>query len=311
MTSTSSISSTSLTSSTTLNALNNINTKINKIFKNPNINFFIMMNIILLISCYTFINTPLKNTISSFISNPIIVLFSLILIIIIGYHNINIAILSLLLLFVVLFGSTLNTNANNNILNKKHNMFEGFSNDDDDDDDDDNDNDVDDDVDNDTKQNKLIKQEAKFEKKIKENKIKSREDNINSVKNVILGGINKLTSGAENEYKKGLLENKQIIYENEKKNNIGTKKLSKNNTNTKKSSGKSSIIKDEFQTVETRAFDPTNEDDTNLLITKEVLQDMINRIEYKFETNAYLKKYLKHRIEEIVDLNKLVEWEDD
>ena len=307
MTSTSSISSTSLTSSTTLNALNNINTKINKIFKNPNINFFIIMNIILLISCYTFINTPLKNTISSFISNPIIVLFSLILIIIIGYHNINIAILSLLLLFVVLFGSTLNTNANannNNILNKKHNMFEGFSNDDDDDDDDD-------DYEDDTKQKKLIKQEAKFEKKIKENKIKSREDNINSVKNVILGGINNLTSGAENEYKKGLLENKQIIYENEKKNNIGTKKLAKNNTNIKKSSGKSSTIKDEFQTVETRAFDPTNEDDTNLLITKEVLQDMINRIEYKFETNAYLKKYLKHRIEEIVDLNKLVEWEDD
>ena len=59
------------------------------------------------------------------------------------------------------------------------------------------------------------------------------------------------------------------------------------------------------------AFDPTNEEDTNLLITKEVLQDMINRIDYKFETNIYLKKYLKHRIEEIVELNKLLYEDDD
>ena len=69
-------------SSNTMTSLNNINNKVSKLFNNPNINFFIIMNLVLLISCYTFINTPLKNTISSFISNPIIILFSLILIII-------------------------------------------------------------------------------------------------------------------------------------------------------------------------------------------------------------------------------------
>ena len=34
---------------------------------------------------------------------------------------------------------------------------------------------------------------------------------------------------------------------------------------------------------------------------------MINRIDYNFESNEYLKQYLKHRIEEIVELNKLVD----
>ena len=60
-----------------------------------------------------------------------------------------------------------------------------------------------------------------------------------------------------------------------------------------------------------REFDPSNEEDTNFLITKEVLQDMINRIDYNFESNEYLKKYLKHRIEEIVEVNQLIdEFED-
>ena len=38
---------------------------------------------------------------------------------------------------------------------------------------------------------------------------------------------------------------------------------------------------------------------------------MINRIDYNFESSKYLKKYLKHRIEEMVDLNKLLDDDDD
>ena len=84
-------------SSNALKIIDNINTKINKIFQNSNINFFIIMNLILIISCYTFVNSAIKTTISSLLSNPIIILFSLIFIIFVGYHNINIAILMLLL----------------------------------------------------------------------------------------------------------------------------------------------------------------------------------------------------------------------
>ena len=284
----------------TMTSLNNINNKVSKMFNNPNINFFIIMNLVLLISCYTFINTPLKNTISSFISNPIIILFSLIFIIMIGYHNINIAILSLLLLFIILFGSSLFTkqNINNNSNNKLN--IEGFTDDTEEDDIDDNK--------YLNKEEKIKKSEKKFAKKVKEDKINSREDRINNFKDVLMGSLTKITKGAENEYKKGLLENKQIMYENEKKNNKNNN-ITRNKLNNK-DKGKEKG-KENFQTIETRVFDPSNEEDTNFLITKEVLQDMINRIDYNFESNEYLKKYLKHRIEEIVELNKLVdEYED-
>jgi hypothetical protein len=288
----------------TMTSLNNINNKVSKMFNNPNINFFIIMNLVLLISCYTFINTPLKNTISSFIANPIIILFSLILIIMIGYHNINIAILSLLLLFIILFGSSLftkqninnkinNTKKNNNNKNNNKNInnIEGFT----------------DDTEELNKEEKIKKSEKKFAKKVKEDKTNSREERINNFKDVLMGSLTKITKGAENEYKKGLLENKQIMYENEKHNNKNNdngidKKLNSKNKNNSNTNGKES-----FQTIKTREFDPSNEEDTNFLITKEVLQDMINRIEYNFESNEYLKQYLKHRIEEIVELNKLVD----
>ena len=128
------------------------------------------------------------------------------------------------------------------------------------------------------------------------------------------------SNAGTNEYKKSLLENQQIQYKNEKKNN----KNNKNNTKTTKQnfsnidkSGNSSKSgnsinsgKENFKTIKLRKFDPANEEDTNLLITKEILQDMSNRINYNFETNKYLKKYLKHRLEEIVELNKLLDDED-
>jgi hypothetical protein len=92
-----------------------IHNKLHKVFNNPNINFFIIMNLVLLISCYTFINTPLKYAISSFVSNPIIILIGLILVILIGYYNINIAVLVLLLLFIILYSTTIFNNKNASI----------------------------------------------------------------------------------------------------------------------------------------------------------------------------------------------------
>lgn len=286
-------------SSNALKIIDNINTKINKIFQNSNINFFIIMNLILIISCYTFVNSAIKTTISSLLSNPIIILFSLIFIIFVGYHNINIAILMLLLLFVVIYGST---------IFKQTNKIEGFTSKEDDEDDDDEDDDEDEDDSDDKKQ----KSKDTFKKKIKEDEENDRNDKINSIKSVLFNSVNNLKSTAENEYKKSVAENLQLVYENEKKQN---KKTSKN------SSGKSSSgigksknnrnNKEDFKAINVRKFDPSNEEDTNLLITKEILQDMINRIEYNFESNTYLKKYIKHRLEEVVEINKLLEDEED
>jgi len=295
-------------SSNALKIIDNINTKINKIFQNSNINFFIIMNLILIISCYTFVNSAIKTTISSLLSNPIIILFSLIFIIFVGYHNINIAILMLLLLFVVIYGST---------IFKKTNKIEGFTSSKEDDDDDENDDDDDDNEDTDDAEDfsDTIKEKSKdsFKKKIKEDEENDRNDKINSIKSVLFNSVNSLKSTAENEYKKSVAENLQLVYENEKKQNKNTSKNSgkSSSKNSVKSSGKSKNGKENFKAINVRKFDPSNEEDTNLLITKEILQDIINRIEYNFESNTYLKKYIKHRLEEVVEINKLLDDEED
>jgi len=296
-------------SSNALKIIDNINIKINKIFQNSNINFFIIMNLILIISCYTFVNSAIKTTISSLLSNPIIILFSLIFIIFVGYHNINIAILMLLLLFVVIYGST---------IFKQTNKIEGFTSTKEDDDDDENDDDDEEDTDDSEDFSDTIKEKSKdsFKKKIKEDEENDRNDKINSIKSILFNSVNNLKSTAENEYKKSVAENLQLVYENEKKQN---KNISKNSgksssKNSGKSSGKSKNNrnnKEDFKAINVRKFDPSNEEDTNLLITKEILQDIINRIEYNFESNTYLKKYIKHRLEEVVEINKLLDDEED
>jgi len=86
----------------------------------------------------------------------------------------------------------------------------------------------------------------------------------------------------------------------------GDNKADGSKSNGSKSNG-SNGSKEDFQTIKHRVFDPSNEEDTNLLITKEILQDMHNRIEFNYENNKYLKKYIKHRVEEIVELNKLLD----
>ena len=280
-----------------LESINNINYKVTKIFQNPNINFFIIMILILLISCYTFINISLKYMISSYVSNPIVILFVLIFVILIGFYNINIAVLVLLLLFIILYGTTI-------FNNKNINKIEGFTNDDDNYDND-NDNDSDSDSGDDDDKQKFLKT---INQPGETNESKT-DERVSSIKNALLGTMNKIKDSGESEYQKSLLENKNIQYKNERKINKQKKKNSNNFNNN--SNNKNNSRKENFQTINTREFDPSKEEDTNFLITKEILQDLINRIDYNFESSKYLKKYLKHRVEEIVDLNKLLDDDDD
>lgn len=59
--------------------------------------------------------------------------------------------------------------------------------------------------------------------------------------------------------------------------------------------------------ISKRKFDLNKDSDMHLLNTREICKDIINRINYKYEDNDYLKKYIGARIEEIVDLNGLLE----
>ena len=270
-----------------MSSLLDLNYRVSKLFRNPNINFFIIMNIILLITCYSFISTPIKNTISILISNPIVILFSIICIVIIGYFDINIAVLLLILFFLALFAIQ-NTNEIDNSANIERFTSETNSEDDE----------------PISRINNNLKIKAENDKKI--------DERVNSIKNVVLSTINKFRNNNDSDYKKAILENKKMMYTEEKINNKARNTSNKRDnfddvktsSNTQGKAGKQS---EEFQTIQPRTFDPSNEEDTNLLITKEILQDMTNRIEYNYENNKYLKKYIKHRVEEIVDLNNLIE----
>ena len=277
-----------------MDSINSINYKITKLFQNPNINFFIIMILVLLISCYTFINMSLKYMISSFVSNQVVILFILIFVILIGFYNINIAILVLLFLFIIIYGTSIFSNSNMSVKNK----IEGFTDDNDDESDSENENDSDSDDEGEI--------EIKKTKSPKEIYDEQTDETVSNIKNTLLGSLNSYKEAGDNEYKKSLLENKQIQFQNEKK--INKKRMNNSNSrNNFSSNSKTNSKKEKFQTVKTRSFDPSKEEDTNFLITKEILQDMVNRIDYNFESSRYLKKYLKHRIEEIVDMNKLLD----
>lgn len=65
-------------------------------------------------------------------------------------------------------------------------------------------------------------------------------------------------------------------------------------------------LQENFREIEMRKFDPTNEEDMNLLMTMDHCSDIQNRIKFKYEDNKYLKKYIREKLEDIVDLLDLV-----
>jgi hypothetical protein len=75
-------------------------------------------------------------------------------------------------------------------------------------------------------------------------------------------------------------------------------------THNKKHSNKN---KEKFQSIPMRKFNPANKDDTNLLLVMEHCKDIQNRIEYEYEDITYLKKYIKDKLEKIIDLLELVD----
>lgn len=300
------------------NTSTRISNRISKLFKNQQINFFIIMFLILLITCYSLLSNTLKYTVSTLLSNPTIMVVCIILILAIGYFDIGIASLMLVLFFILLFGSANpGMGLGTGIEGFKTTISTTTSNG----------NDIPeqaDDIDQHIKKISKTLTKSQNNLKKKEEKEKKLDERVNNIKDVVLGTINKIRNSNNDDYKHALLENKQAMLAEEHDNNTrGGKhtdgkedfkdteyrqgaKNEKGATN-EKGAKNSKSSRERFQTVEVRALDPSNEDDTNLLITKEILQDMLNRIEYNYESNKYLRKYIKHRVEEIIDINKLTD----
>lgn len=105
-----------------------------------------------------------------------------------------------------------------------------------------------------------------------------------------------------NAFKEGIIENKRKKVEEKIKRQF--KNNNSNNVNKTKKK-KSEVV------IPKRKFDIEDQEDKNLLNTKQICHDIINRITFKYEDKPYLKKYIATRVEEMVDINNLLDEDED
>lgn len=64
---------------------------------------------------------------------------------------------------------------------------------------------------------------------------------------------------------------------------------------------------DGARAIQPRKFNPASQEDMNLLETMEICEEVRDRIKYNYEDTKYLKRYIKEKLEEVVDLLDLVD----
>ena len=75
----------------------------------------------------------------------------------------------------------------------------------------------------------------------------------------------------------------------------------------KKSLGQNFLIDRNVLEKIINVVDFTNKEDKSLVYTREVLKEVVNRINYEYEDKDYLKKYIGSKFEEIIDLLGLLD----
>lgn len=118
--------------------------------------------------------------------------------------------------------------------------------------------------------------------------------------------INKRVGKYTNDLEEGIDENKK------RKRSKQMDTINKSNANHDKNSNIGKIGNNKQKlTIQKRIFDIETKEGKNLLNTREICKDIINRINYEYEDADYLKKYIASRVEEIVDINNLLDDEED
>jgi hypothetical protein len=99
------------------------------------------------------------------------------------------------------------------------------------------------------------------------------------------------------------------MFEAEMANNkfmeLESKKKHKN-TQQKKEKFTAELDKGNARAIQQRKFNPASQLDMNLLETMEICDEVRDRIKYNYEDTKYLKRYIKEKLEEVVDLLDLV-----
>ena len=276
-----------------------------RILNNTNINFFILLNIALFIGCYNLLNKNIQHSILSIISYPIVTFILLSIALFISYYNTMLGILLIILLFAIIYpihnnndnnNNDNDNNDNNNVEQSKEqiNINEGFISGD---------------------EYEMRKKEKRKEKEKKEREERKIKNFLPEIKNNFKNLYEELEQEYENDLKEGIKENLQDILEEEKNYNKknrsnrkykGKKENFDNTDSFENEKNKKNRRIENYKTIAKRKFNPNDETDANLLISKEIFKDLLNRITYEYESNELLKKYIEHRLEEIIDLNKFI-----
>ena len=265
-----------------------------RILNNTNINFFILLNIALFIGCYNLLNIKIQNSILSIISYPIVTFVLLSIALFISYYNTMLGILLIIVLFAILYPMNDSINESNHSISYENQTREGFISGD---------------------EYEKRKEEKRKDKQKKEREDIKKKSFLPEIKNNFKNIYNELQEEYENDLKEGIKENLQDILEEEK--NYNKKNKSRGNYKGQKENFKSTYPfgnesnqrdkrMEKYKTIAKRKFNPNDETDANLLISKEIFKDLLNRITYEYESNDLLKKYIEHRLEEIIDLNKFI-----
>ena len=139
------------------------------------------------------------------------------------------------------------------------------------------------------------------------NKIHSsfNNTNIEGFKNKTF--LEKTITNITNSLQEGIQENKKLenSLNNISSENETSDKSSKNNSNSN-SKSKSNNNSNKLE-IPKRKFELDKRDDKVLIYSKEVLKDIINRINYEYDDRDYLKKYIGNKFEEIIDLLGLLD----
>jgi len=250
----------------------NFNKKFNNLFKDKSFIAVILVSFLFYIIFYEYINKDTKQQIFNTVSNPIILISSIVLIGLVLNSNFTIG---MLLVFTLIISLTFDSESSN------------FT-------------------------NKLMLQEqlpmlSRF-KNSKHNKQSHNQDTVEGFKSKSF--IEKTVENLTNELEEGIKENTAI---EEKYRNTANKEDFDDTDNIHKTSKRNkakytnSNTKKNEKTIKRRKFDYTNKEDKSLVYSREVLKEVVNRINYEYEDREYLKKYIGSKFEEIIDLLGLLE----
>ena len=246
----------------------NFNKKFNNLFKDKNFIAVILVSFLFYIIFFEYIDKDTKQQIFNTISNPIILISSIVLIGLVLHSNFTIG---MLLAFTLIISLTFNNESSN------------FT-------------------------NKLILQEQlPILSRFKNTKnSKNNNDTIEGFKSKSF--VEKTVEKLTNELEEGIKENNAI---EEKYRDTANKEDFDNTDNTnkqKKEKYKNSNKNHKNEkTIKRRKFDYTNKEDKSLVYSREVLKEVVNRINYEYEDREYLKKYIGSKFEEIIDLLGLLD----